>query len=268
MKLITKQQAKDLGLKEYFTGKPCKSGGISPRSVSEGRCLCDICKSVRAVYRISNIDEIKKMNSEWREKNKEKWLAGAKRYRDENAELIRIKKAKYYNANSETINARKNELYRKNPDFVKAKVKKYRYENPDKVAATAKAYRERNSDNIAKKVRQWRSENKDKVKNYIDCNKDKFAAKYAKRRARKLAAVPKWTDELDELILLEASNLAMLRTKSTGISWHVDHMIPLAAKNACGLHVGINCQVIPAYLNIRKSNKMIMTEPNEWILYL
>jgi hypothetical protein len=46
-----------------------------------------------------------------------------------------------------------------------------------------------------------------------------------------------------------------LRTKMTGIEWHVDHIIPLQGKNVSGLHTPYNLQVIPASWNTAKGNK-------------
>ncbi|BCP56279.1 hypothetical protein K32_48960 [Kaistia sp. 32K] len=63
-------------------------------------------------------------------------------------------------------------------------------------------------------------------------------------------------------------HLARIRREVTGIEWAVDHAIPLAARHACGLHVASNCQVIPSYLNNRKHNKLIMTEPFDWIRFI
>lgn len=89
-----------------------------------------------------------------------------------------------------------------------------------------------------------------------------------KRRARKVKAIPPWFGELDALVWLEASDLVQRREAATGFPWHADHMIPLAARKACGLHVAENCQVIPAALNTWKQNRMILTKPLEWLIHV
>ena len=73
----------------------------------------------------------------------------------------------------------------------------------------------------------------------------------AKRRAAKLQRTPAWANEF---FISEAYELAKLRTKLTGIEWHVDHIVPLRGKLASGLHVHNNLQVIPWYENLSKGN--------------
>lgn len=99
-------------------------------------------------------------------------------------------------------------------------------------------------------------------------NPGKKQSKRAKRRAIKMRAVPSWFGELDAFVWLEAADLVIRRNALTGIGWHADHMIPLAAREACGLHVASNCQVIPQRLNNQKHCKMILAEPGEWIAHL
>lgn len=72
-------------------------------------------------------------------------------------------------------------------------------------------------------------------------------------------------DELSMLVFSEANLLCEIRVKETGIIWEVDHMIPLNAKSVSGLHVYYNIQVIPMKMNRFKSNKLILTNRNEWI---
>ncbi|MBD9371945.1 hypothetical protein IB238_04750 [Rhizobium sp. ARZ01] len=43
-KIISRAEAKAQGLKYFFTGKPCKKGGIWLRFVSSGKCLCAACR--------------------------------------------------------------------------------------------------------------------------------------------------------------------------------------------------------------------------------
>ncbi len=45
MKTISRAQAKSLGLKRYFTGRPCKRGHIAERETINSSCLC--CVLVR-----------------------------------------------------------------------------------------------------------------------------------------------------------------------------------------------------------------------------
>lgn len=88
------------------------------------------------------------------------------------------------------------------------------------------------------------------------------------RRARKLNATPAWDAELTEFVAQEAAHLCALRAAATGFAWDVDHMIPLQARNACGLHVWNNLQVIPAQINRAKGNRMVLTEPMAWLVHV
>jgi len=47
--------------------------------------------------------------------------------------------------------------------------------------------------------------------------------------------------------------MSILITKQTGVTMHVDHIIPLAKG---GLHHPLNLQIIPAIDNLEKSDKM------------
>lgn len=79
---------------------------------------------------------------------------------------------------------------------------------------------------------------------------------------------PNWFGEFDQFVLDECESLSELRKLSTGLVWHIDHMIPLKGKKVSGLHCGLNFQVIPAYINLSKGSKNIMQEAFEWLHYL
>lgn len=143
--------------------------------------------------------------------------------------------------------------------------------NRDKVKAARLAWIEANGgkDAEADRLRKWRAANADQMREarraYKKNNPHAAVLHEAKRRARKRNALPLWFGELDELAAQEAAHLCVIRAQATGIPWHVDHAIPLAARTACGLHCAANLQVIPAAMNAWKNNKMRLTEPLDWM---
>ena len=80
-------------------------------------------------------------------------------------------------------------------------------------------------------------------------------ANKAKYRASKINRTPKWVDKDHLWLIKQAYELAVLRTKMLGFTWHVDHIIPLNGKTVSGLHVIENIQVIPGVENLLKNNK-------------
>lgn len=44
-------------------------------------------------------------------------------------------------------------------------------------------------------------------------------------------------------------------------------MVPLKCRTVCGLHVAANIQVIPKAANRAKANRLIYTEPLQWLDY-
>lgn len=193
MQAKSPKEAKQLGLKTYFTGLPCKRGGIAERRLN-GDCLCDAC-----------VEFTKQLKAKWSVENRDKHEA-------------------------------------------------WRKANQDKMAEYRRKYVEKNRIQVKQRLSEWKRNNPEKV-----------LSDTRKRQSSKINAVPPWYGELDCFVNTEAIKLAKLREKATGFKWHVDHMIPLQAKVACGLHCAANLQVIPERLNCVKRNEMIYTEPYEWI---
>lgn len=163
----------------------------------------------------------------------------------------------------------------------------YYYRNKEKYVA----YRKANRDKVAAYKRMWYEKNKERIlankawsteaaktkkkeydkQRYMD-NKEALSA-YAKERRklphRKAAhneasrrrkmylkqATPSWLTELDTLVIKEIYHLAQLRSTMLGITYHVDHVIPLKGKDVCGLHVPSNLQLLPAKVNVSKGNR-------------
>jgi hypothetical protein len=108
----------------------------------------------------------------------------------------------------------------------------------------------------------WRNKfpAKEKAKklDYSSNNLDKYSVYAAKRRAIKLNATPKWANGF---IISEIYNLCRLRSKLLGITFHVDHIVPLQSKLVCGLHVENNLQIISNLENLSKGNHIWIDMP-------
>jgi hypothetical protein len=128
----------------------------------------------------------------------------------------------------------------------KERTKKWREETIEKRKEYSKNYCASNKEKRAEYYSNWRKQNKD-----LHC------AKETKRRSAKLKRTPNWVDEDEMWVIKEAYSLALLREKTTGIKWHVDHYLPLQGKTVSGLHTMYNIQVIPARQNLRKNNRMV-----------
>jgi len=121
----------------------------------------------------------------------------------------------------------------------------------------------------AEKAKEWATKNKDRRLEIVKASRAKtdtwknyrnkwksLNGQSAERRAKQTERTPHWVDK-DELFLIrEAYSLCRLREMQTGIKWHVDHIVPLRGKHVSGLHTIMNLQVIPAVINLHKSNKM------------
>lgn len=181
------------------------------------------------------------------------------------------RREKWKAANADNIAAAKAAWASANKDKVRLKSAKWRNKNVELRAAKQREYRKNNLEKETARQARWLADNPEKMSEinslWYSKNLDKVHLRDSIRRARKINASARWDAELTEFAILEAYDLASLRATATGLSWHVDHMIPLQAKKACGLHVWSNLQVIPERLNLSKNNRMMLTLPGEWIRF-
>lgn len=120
--------------------------------------------------------------------------------------------------------------YIKNKDHERSLSKSWKKQNPDIAKAIAKRHRQ------------------------SDHGAAYYNAKNALRRATKRNATPAWLTKGQEDDIKKMYALAKRFGELCNIRYHVDHIVPLAGKDICGLHVPWNLQILPASVNIAKSN--------------
>jgi len=113
----------------------------------------------------------------------------------------------------------------------------------------------RQSNNRTDYFAKYKKENKEKIKEYAVKTRHLNAKRKATRRDRMMERTPKWLNS-GELFEIECIYKYCGALRSIGLKYEVDHIIPLAGKNASGLHVPSNLQVIPMIQNRQKSNKL------------
>ena len=153
-------------------------------------------------------------------------------------------------------NARAAKHMKANREKNRQYAKQWRKDNPDKVKAANRDYVERNRKRLNKYNKRWQDKNREKVraqqKAWRDNNPDKRAEKRARRRAQEQKATPSWY-ESEKTDILQVYTDAKLARES-GISCHVDHIIPLTHDRVCGLHTLANLQILTAEQNVSKGN--------------
>ena len=219
-------EARALGHNLYFTGKPCVHGHITYRYVADR--ICSECAKAK-VKRASTAGG----------GNARRW---AQKTEEQKTAIYEKRKAYYVRTKEERRKERMasyNKL-KQNPEWVKERRKKIN------------AHR-------AKVGRSAEISNPEVKRRYKQTPRGKIATSTndAKRRAAKIQRTPAWLSEDDYWMLEQAYELAALRTKLFGFSWHVDHVLPMQGKKISGLHVPSNVQVIPGVENVRKANRFM-----------
>lgn len=146
----------------------------------------------------------------------------------------------------------------------KTTIKKYEkeYNKTEKRKGYRKRYRQRpeQKTRIAENNKEFFSSEKGReyMKEYRKKPEQKARSNYnvGLRRARKKQACPNWLTEEQKkemkCMYIECQNISL----ETGISHHVDHILPLKGKTVSGLHVPWNLRIITAKENTFKNNRL------------
>lgn len=136
-----------------------------------------------------------------------------------------------------------------------AKNKAWMANNKESRDAYSASYREATTEHRKEIKRRWDADNFEHRRGYRIARRSYYSERNRARNCAKTGATPSWlTEEQIESIRL-LYWLAEDLYAVSGQKYHVDHIVPLQGKNVCGLHVPWNLQILPADINISKSNK-------------
>lgn len=143
---------------------------------------------------------------------------------------------------------------KQNYKFEKYKINSYKR----KRYATDLVYKEKAKQEAKNFFYKNREHKREYDRRYGQENLDKINFQSSKKRARKRNAVPGWLTKEHFNQIKEIYYKRRILTIQTGIEHHVDHIVPLANKFVCGLHVPWNLRIITAEENMKKHNNLVL----------
>jgi len=203
----------------------------------------------------------KKCMSNYYAKNKERLAANSKEYRQNNSDAISLQRKGFRDKNKDRLNTVSREDRHNNKEATLELRAIYRSNNRESLRAYQRQYRLDNLEQESDRAKQWRVDNLDKCRKnrrqWVKNNLGKVKYQTAKRRAAKLQRTVSWAnlDAIREIYKdCEEINLAA-KTSGCTETFVVDHIIPLRASLASGLHVENNLQIITVKENLNKGNR-------------
>lgn len=231
---------------------PLDSFYVKPNGGPSSRCK--ICaRAITAQWKKDNPDSVKRNRKKYREKHRAKLRDRGKEYREKNADKI-----KEYLAKPDVKSRRKHNSKQwacNNPESRKQTLKQYYAANKETQAPRRKAYKQRTRDRanmLARKRRQENIEEHRKKQREIERRRretdvDYRVAKALRGRVRDAIKTESKAASTQKLLGCTVPELKQhLESKfQPGMSWdnytkdgwHIDHIIPCAAKNPDGTKV-------------------------------
>jgi hypothetical protein len=120
--------------------------------------------------------------------------------------------------------------------------------------------------------KDYRERKKEAIREYQEQYRKTHVAEHtaaaSKYKASKLKAVPAWFEKEAIEAMYKATTA---RSKSEGVKYHVDHIIPLQSKFVCGLHCLANFEIVLWNENLTKGNRVWpdmweITDEHYWLL--
>ncbi|MBG23724.1 MAG: hypothetical protein CMF22_09750 [Idiomarinaceae bacterium] len=243
--IVSKKEAKELGLDRYFTGKPCKRGHVSLRYVVNGTCLpCDLIKSKK--YKQENYDKVLEYRKQYYQENREQILESKKQYHQENRDKILEYAKQYYKENREQILEYAKQYYQENRERINEYCRN-RY-STDERCKTSRVIR-----NMVTRVLSLTKQGKtESTFETLDYSVEEF------------------------MFDMENKMLEDMTWENHGVSWHIDHIYPVSRYVEDGVEDpavinGLD-NLIPMYSehNLEKSNQTLeeFLDSNPDLVYL
>lgn len=216
MQIISRATAAQLGLKRYFTGRPCPHGHLSERFVSCKSCL--ECHLAKRPFR--------------------------RKYPDRKAAYNRV----YAELNQKRISSQRREYRRANAERIAETMHLWGEAHKEWKREYNKTYRSDNRDHIYTKEREWRKRNADRVRLYMRVyqtdrshNDPCFKLSRNLRRRTSLAIVNgqkagSGVRDLGASIEVVRAHIERMFTpkmtwENWGTTWELDHIRPIASFN-------------------------------------
>lgn len=223
--IVTRAQAKTLGLKRYFTGAPCPKGHVSERTTSSGACTECSRIQCRAAYL----------------RNPEYHCARVKKWTQDNPDRKAETLANWRASNPDRIRQQRNEWSKRHPEKIREYAQKTYLKHHESRMERGRAAYHADPAAYAETVKAWRKKNPEKSSSY----KRNY-------KARKRAAEGQHTGEdIDRIRKAQKDRCAYCRVKLSGAG-HVDHIIALANG---GSNWPTNLQILCESCNTSKGKK-------------
>lgn len=230
--VISRAEAKEQGLKRFFTGKQCQHGHVAERLICNGLCIeCERIKS-KAYYK----------------KNSERIKASSKQWAAENADVKKAYHTAYYQANSDKLKQISRDWGAKNPKLKQARNKVWNAANPKKARTHQREYEKRRLASDPMFALRSRMQcairgslikggytKRSRTHEYLGCSFDEFKRHIEKQFLKGMT----W----------ENRNL-----------WHIDHLRPVSSakteEELIAIHHFTNLRPLWAKDNLEKSDNM------------